>query len=263
MSVEVMALVLNSPIEQGATAKLLLVALANHANPDGTSIRPSVETLARYMEASTRTVQRALRNLEAAGFIRVTRKASRARHWTTEYALVLERLAAPGDILSPRSRVTSAPPPGDNGGAPRVTSGVIPGDIAVSPQPSEEQPSEEQPSEPIALRAKNGRKRTPNDDLWDALSAFLEVNPSNTGVKGKWAKGIGLLVESAVTPAEVPELCEMYLRTYRNMDLNPMALAMQVDVLRRNIAHGGPPRAAPDDPVVRTLRGEWKEQLRG
>lgn len=52
------------------TAKLVLLELANHAKADGTAAWPSKATMAETAECDTKTVQRNLRKLEAAGWIR-------------------------------------------------------------------------------------------------------------------------------------------------------------------------------------------------
>lgn len=50
-------------------SKFVLVLLANYARPDGTAAFPSVQRMARETCMSERSVQRALRNLEAVGII--------------------------------------------------------------------------------------------------------------------------------------------------------------------------------------------------
>lgn len=52
------------------TGKLVLLELANHANADGTAAYPSKPTMAETAECDVKTVQRHLRKLEAAGWIR-------------------------------------------------------------------------------------------------------------------------------------------------------------------------------------------------
>ena len=68
MSIEAISWALNAaPIPTGRNASTLafvLVALANHADPDGHNAFPAVATLARYTRLSERSVQYALRNLE-------------------------------------------------------------------------------------------------------------------------------------------------------------------------------------------------------
>jgi pyocin large subunit-like protein len=69
MSIESLAWALRQDCPS-PTMKLVLIGLANHAHPDGTAEAwPAVATLASYSGVSERTVQRALRELEAIGLI--------------------------------------------------------------------------------------------------------------------------------------------------------------------------------------------------
>jgi hypothetical protein len=64
MSIHVMAWVFDSaPEDSNPTEMLVMLALADHANPEGGLSYPSVERLARYCRFSERTVQRTLREL--------------------------------------------------------------------------------------------------------------------------------------------------------------------------------------------------------
>src|SRR5947209_14306834 len=73
MSIEAITWALNSaPIPTGRNASTLavvLVGLANHADPDGRNAFPAVATLVRYTRLSARSVQYALRALEDLGLI--------------------------------------------------------------------------------------------------------------------------------------------------------------------------------------------------
>jgi hypothetical protein len=53
---------------------MLALALADHADPDGTSIFPSVHTLAWYTRQDPRTVQRQLRWLVRSGWLELVRE---------------------------------------------------------------------------------------------------------------------------------------------------------------------------------------------
>lgn len=243
MSVEMMGMVLNSEVRGTATTKMVLLGLANHSGPQGGHAFPSVATLARYAQCDERTVRRNLRLLEAEGYIRTVMGSG--RRLPTEYALVPGVIR--GDIVSSHEDATPEDPRGDI--VSLVGGHLEPGGgTPMSPEPSRE-PSTSEPSRTDALvpRASNGRVRTVNDDLWDSLASYLQCSPTNAGEAGKWTKGVALLLESGVTPAEVSELGDMYLRTYRGVDLNPMALAMHVAELRRNIIHGRPPGLPKDE----------------
>lgn len=70
MSVEAISWALNSAPVHSPTSKLVLIALANHARPDGTAAFPSVETIARYTCLSERAIRQHLDQLEREGVIR-------------------------------------------------------------------------------------------------------------------------------------------------------------------------------------------------
>jgi hypothetical protein len=70
MSLRSMLWALNdAPTGKDATAKVILIALGDYANPDGTGAYPSLATLSRIAEVSRRTVQYKLRLLERSGAI--------------------------------------------------------------------------------------------------------------------------------------------------------------------------------------------------
>jgi len=71
--------------------KLVLIALADAAEPDGTRIFPSKARMARAALCSTKTVQREIRVMEAAGLLRLVAEAERYR--PREYAIDLDVLA--------------------------------------------------------------------------------------------------------------------------------------------------------------------------
>jgi hypothetical protein len=74
MSIEAISWVLNrAPIPAGrrdaSSLAMVLIGLANHADPEGCNAFPSVGTLVRYTRLSERSVQNALRALEELGLI--------------------------------------------------------------------------------------------------------------------------------------------------------------------------------------------------
>lgn len=69
MSVEAYSWALNHAPCKSPTQKLVLLALANHARPDGTAAFPSVGTIQRYTLLSERTIRLKLDELEEIGVI--------------------------------------------------------------------------------------------------------------------------------------------------------------------------------------------------
>jgi len=88
MSVEMIALVLNKSRAEGR-AKLVLIGIANHHGDNGAW--PSLETLARYANASERSVRRDLRYLEELGELSVEINGSEfgGQYKTNKYWITL------------------------------------------------------------------------------------------------------------------------------------------------------------------------------
>lgn len=105
MSVEAISWALNlAPVpadrngQPSSACKFVLVGLANHAGPDGTSAFPSVRTLIRYTGLSERTVRTCLDRLQHGGLIRpcdpavvaakIKRADRRPQGWDLNLALI-------------------------------------------------------------------------------------------------------------------------------------------------------------------------------
>jgi len=69
VSIEAINWVLNHAPCENSTQKLVLLALANHAHPDGTSAFPSVARIMRYTLLSERAIRSHLAGLEKIGLI--------------------------------------------------------------------------------------------------------------------------------------------------------------------------------------------------
>jgi pyocin large subunit-like protein len=134
MSVRVMAAVFAARIGD-APSKAVLLAMADYAADDGSSIHPSVETLTEKTELSRRTVQRALADLKKQGLIHeVSRRADAACHyridlWEVEVRRYPERpkkrsrRSASATPLSNRRSVSVTPPREQVGASERRTRG--------------------------------------------------------------------------------------------------------------------------------------------
>lgn len=200
MSIEIVARILNTQTGLHPTAKMVLIGLANHANPDGTHVFPSVARIARYAECDPRTVKRQLKALRLAGWIEVVSEAS--QHRPTEYQIRGDRLS----LLESR---------GDTQSIPGVTPVSSRGDIAVSPEPSE--PSENHPS--VAPR----RERDPIFETLAEIegSDLAELTTSQRGALNKAAKE---LRDLGVEPAEIAHRAIAFARRYPGATLTAIAL---------------------------------------
>lgn len=75
---------------------LLAVCIADFANDDGSSIFPSIATLARKSRQSVRTVQRRLREFESSGWLVCVRRSTGGKSGSTsQYRIAAEWLADP------------------------------------------------------------------------------------------------------------------------------------------------------------------------
>lgn len=94
--------------------KLIVFVLATYADPDGTSICPSLKTVGELTGLDVRSVRRHIRALEAEGILVQTKRASRTRG--AEFRLMR-------DALKADSRVRFRDPP-DTPETPKPDSGV-------------------------------------------------------------------------------------------------------------------------------------------
>jgi hypothetical protein len=111
--------------DEGLTTftRLLLVILAKYADHDGKCF-PTLARLARELRTSKRSVQRAISDLEAAGFVAVERGTGRGH--SSEYQLQMTRTSA---TKATPERVTRCHLlPGE-----RVTNTTVKGDTSVTP----------------------------------------------------------------------------------------------------------------------------------
>jgi len=159
MSVACMSWVFAHSTAAGAD-RLLLLAIADHANDDGGDAWPSVPTLARKTGTSERTVQRGLSRLEAGGHLAVERCAGRGG--TNRYRVLMTSATAArqarhtvtGDDLAPVTQPRR--PGGDSQASPERP------ERPFSPQPpasggrtihATARPSRADGTSPRALRA--------------------------------------------------------------------------------------------------------------
>lgn len=80
MSVQAMTWAMEQQLVTDPHACSVLIALANHADRDGTGSFPSVETVRLYTKLSERTIRTKLADLEGAGIIRRGNQAIAAAH---------------------------------------------------------------------------------------------------------------------------------------------------------------------------------------
>ena len=128
----------------------VLAALADHADQRKLTCFPSVETLARETQVHRRTVQTALRQLEAAGAILTDRSRGRS---SSLYRLMIPR--NPADS-APFNRGVS--PPLNRGVSPPLNRGVSPPLTELSLEQSYKEKSKQQ-----SVRVREGAAAAPID----------------------------------------------------------------------------------------------------
>lgn len=131
MSVEAIAWALRRQDVRG-TDKLVLIGLANHADPHGRNAWPAVSTLAVYASVDKRNVQRALTRLEDAGLVAVERNAggnhdTPSDRRTNRYTLSMDGVAPvpPRGVTPPRERGGASAIPRGGAGATRTVPKTI------------------------------------------------------------------------------------------------------------------------------------------
>jgi len=176
-------------LKRDSTTKMVLMVLADHADPEGKSW-PSMNRIAAMSGTSTRTVQRILKDSRADGLLTIEpRYDKHGRQTSNCYYLALDR--AP-DNLSPLTggRVTECQGEGDTGDTPRGDTGDTPRTTKRSKRKrSRDWPVDNSSShhweEPLEQEARSWPENArqdgsghETDGVWDEASgraAFLQI----------------------------------------------------------------------------------------
>lgn len=135
--------------EAKGSAKLVLLALADHAGQDGGDAYPSVRRLAARCGLSERTVQSAIEGLEALGEIEVERRCG--PRGTNRFRLPM----TPADLAPPQIShpAESAPRPRRSRTSPPQNLRVTPADLAPEPTTNRPEPSLNRQTRDVAFAA--------------------------------------------------------------------------------------------------------------
>lgn len=120
-----------------------LMALADHAHPDGSGAYPSVRTIAQESRQSSRSVRYALSNLITAGLIEATERAGKP----TEYRLLMTR-TTPAESADPNGLT-----PAESAHLPLQNLQTTPAESAQTPAESAAKPAKN-PSKNQSLNLK-------------------------------------------------------------------------------------------------------------
>ena len=204
MSIEVMNWAWEQPVAK-ATNKLVLLALADHANADG-ECWPSMKRIAQRSDISTRHVSRAINELIDLGLVE---KAGRRRHggqfrgW--DYRVLVQRTPASGGHGGPVTSGHGRPSPADTG---------------VRSEPSENR--QEETLAPAA-QEKPAKKK---DELFEAIASAcgIDIRQLTGSSRGQLNKATKELRDIGAEPGEVEPKAKAYRKLYENAALTPSAL---------------------------------------
>lgn len=217
--------------------RLVLLALADNADEEQFYAWPSVATLASKANVSERTVQRALRDLEATGEIRLVREGGRRQEEQpdgsvkTIYRAALYQVTLRGD-KSVAPDVEGVPDSAWRGDR-NVDRGVTP----LSPQPLRE-PSEEPLEEPRAARSRSSKRILKPEEEPDGFSQWLG---EHVAICEKW--GIKREVPRAGSTARSDRAREFAALLEEGYELEDFTMASEgvlADEFMRNNGHTKP-----------------------
>lgn len=191
-------------------AKAVLICLADYADTDGVAW-PAIPNLAKEVQVSDRTVQRALRSLEGSKLLtREDRTRKDGGQTSNGYRLALSDVP-PGDNLSPAPRQVVTPPVTLLSPANDPQENLLPSDEGKRRAGSKTKPSPSLSPEAAAIWAvapKIARQRSSQDEVAVALLAAVgrghdparvlagvKAAYASTVFEGQHAKGVHRLIE--------------------------------------------------------------------
>ena len=220
--------VLNWAWEQACpnpTSKLVLMALADHANADG-ECWPSMKRIAALTGISPRQVSTHITQLCDLGYVEKAdrrRRDGQYRGW--DYVVRFQRKFATSGSTLPVTSGSQASSPAEVG--------------------FRSEPSENRQGEPLAAAP---RDRQP-DPLWDAMLAACGINGKTITKTGRGQVNAALkeLREIGATPADIDAKAKVYRKTWPDASLTPSALvkhwaalATKAEQVRRTCECGQP-----------------------
>jgi Helix-turn-helix domain len=159
-------------IELSHPQQAILLAMADHAQDDGTDVFPSIARLAWKTGYDDRQVKRIIKDLRAEGVL--VEVAPPAQHRPTEYRIDLEAATKKPSFESKKARGDIS----DRGdiGDPRGDISDPPGVTPRPPEPSREPSEEPPPTSPPAIKSKLSEEI---DSVW--ATYVVVMNPRGRG----------------------------------------------------------------------------------
>lgn len=228
--------------------KMCLLAYADHANDDGTSVYPGETVMSDKTSDSAGNVRRVTKLLIEDGVLVQTKRGYRGQR--AEFRIVIEVLGAhiarhsekwkgahQGEerrALEPRkARTTATPNHHEPSGEPSLREEGIASLANINP--SSKPGTQIQPK----------RKR---DELWDTFTA-INGDPATKSERGKYNAIVKKLRDAKVTPEEYPTLVAAYCRKYPGSQPAAATVAERVGEMRHYRDRG--PITVPDADEVR------------
>ena len=192
------------------STKMILLALADHSNDDGTHAYPGVRRLAWKTGLSVPSTKRILRDLRDSGLIEAVAWLDGGRGHATKYTIHVVK----GISLTPFEPVKgiTSDRKGYQEQPERVSSEAVKGitsdppTISNHPEPSVTAP---------------GRKRDP---IWDALTVIYG-EPETRSERGRRNTAAKELRDIDVTPDEIQRRAAEYRRRWPDIEFTPTGLA--------------------------------------
>lgn len=156
--------------------RLVLLAIADEANDDGTSGHPSVDTIAHKARLNKRTALRCIERLESAGALIVDRPEIRGRGRYNKYVVVM---TPNGDTLTPISDPPEMVRNGDRkvrNGAPPYVNGSRPPD-PLTHRPEDQLPPVESVFAAWLVSTKRTGRTVLDSKRRATISAALRTHP--------------------------------------------------------------------------------------
>lgn len=231
--------------------RLVLLAIADHAHPDGTHANPGNDTLALMCQISERSVRNHIATLKDDLNELVQVKGGRGPGNFAEYEIKLPGLAAflkAEEIAALEEPAASAASHETREEAPSVTSGDAdrekenrqhlpllsdhgenrkirvgkPEDPRTQTGRSASRVKEE-PRNPGTHTRSDAEASRPRDEIWDTLTTIFGEprTPSQTRLRGKHVKELKI---AAATPDEIHRQSRLFARRFENATLTEPAL---------------------------------------
>jgi len=203
MSLDLMSWAFKQDVYPGP--KLVLLALADHANGQTGLCIPGQKLLAEQCSMSVKTVQRHIKALEDAGLLRrEARMRGEGRGRTSDRYFL-------GDNTGPTRQV----------GTTKATNQDDQCDTVVVAEPEENRKKEPLAATPPKESAKK------KDELFEAVAEACGIDWANitTSGRGQLNKATKELRDIGVTPDQVGGRAAAYRKTYPDAPLTPSALA--------------------------------------